>query len=118
MGADAKFSFQEKGKIYSPQWFAPEALTKKAKEINIRAADMWSFAVTLWEMATREVPFSELSPMEAGLKIATEGLRVSVPPGISPHISKLVRICMNEDPGKRPSFDMIAPILEKMVNQC
>ena len=24
------------------------------------------------------------------------------------------RICMNEDPGKRPSFDMIIPILEKM----
>lgn len=22
--ADAKFSFQEKGKVYSPQWFAPE----------------------------------------------------------------------------------------------
>lgn len=22
--ADAKFSFQERGKIYSPQWFSPE----------------------------------------------------------------------------------------------
>ena len=50
-------------------------------------------------------------------QIATEGLRLSVPPGISPHISKLVKICMNEDPGKRPSFDMIIPILEKMANQ-
>lgn len=78
---------------------------------------MWSFAVTLWEMATREVPFADLSPMEAGMKIALEGLRVNVPPGISSHISKLVRICMNEDPGKRPSFDMIIPILEKMCTQ-
>lgn len=115
--ADAKFSFQEKGKLYSPQWFSPEALQKKPKDLNVKAADMWSFAVTLWEMATREVPFADLSPMEAGMKIALEGLRVSVPPGISPHISKLVRICMNEDPGKRPSFDMIIPILEKMCTQ-
>lgn len=22
--ADAKFSFQEKGKLYAPQWFSPE----------------------------------------------------------------------------------------------
>lgn len=113
--ADAKFSFQERGKYYSPQWFSPEALQKKPKDLNVKAADMWSFAVTLWEMATREVPFADITPMEAGMKIALEGLRVSVPPGISSHISKLIRICMNEDPGKRPSFDMIIPILEKMV---
>uniref|UniRef100_A0A6A7GAD4 Integrin-linked protein kinase homolog pat-4-like n=3 Tax=Hirondellea gigas TaxID=1518452 RepID=A0A6A7GAD4_9CRUS len=115
--ADAKFSFQEKGKIYSPQWFAPEALMKKQKEMNVKAADMWSFAVVLWEMATREVPFAELSPMEAGMKIATEYLRVTIPPGLSPHICKLITISMNEEPGKRPSFDMLQPILEKMCAQ-
>ena len=57
------------GKVYSPQWFAPEALRKKAKEINNKAADMWSFAIVLWEMATREVPFADLSPMEAGMRV-------------------------------------------------
>lgn len=51
------------------------------------------------------------------LQIALEGLRVSIPPGSSPHITKLIRICMNEDPGKRPTFDMITPILEKMKLQ-
>ena len=34
-----------------------------------RAADMWSFAIILWELATREVPFAELSPMEMGMKV-------------------------------------------------
>ena len=48
---------------------APEALGRSAKDINIRAADMWSFAVLLWEMATREEPFPDLSPMEAGMKV-------------------------------------------------
>lgn len=111
---DSKFSFQEKGKIYYPAWFAPEALLKKQDEINSKAADMWSYGVLLWELHTREVPFADMSSMEIGMKIAMEGLRVPISPGFSSHMSKLIRICMNEDPGKRPTFDMLLPILEKM----
>ncbi|CAG9560922.1 unnamed protein product [Danaus chrysippus] len=112
--ADAKFSFQERARVYQPAWMSPEALTKPSSKRNWEAADMWSFAVLLWELATREIPFADLSPMECGMKIALEGLRITIPPGVSPHISKLIKICMNEDPGKRPSFEMILPILEKM----
>ncbi|XP_052276982.1 integrin-linked protein kinase-like isoform X2 [Dreissena polymorpha] len=110
---DYGFSFHEKGKLYSPGWMAPEALQKKPEEINMRAADMWSFAIVLYELETREVPFADLTPMEIGMKVALEGLRITIPPGISSHILRLLKICMNEDPGKRPRFDMIIPILEK-----
>uniref|UniRef100_A0A7N9AQD9 Scaffold protein ILK n=1 Tax=Mastacembelus armatus TaxID=205130 RepID=A0A7N9AQD9_9TELE len=115
--ADAKFSFQCPGRMYSPAWMAPEALQKKPEDINRRSADMWSFAVLLWELVTREVPFADLSQMEIGMKVALEGLRPTIPPGISPHICKLMRLCMNEDPAKRPKFDMIVPILEKMQDK-
>ena len=50
-----------------------QALGKSPKQINTKAADMWSFAVLLWELSTREIPFPELTAMEAGMKIATEG---------------------------------------------
>ena len=70
--ADARFSFQDKGKMHHPQWIAPEALTKSPTGINTRAADMWSFAILLWELATREPPFADYSPMEAGMKVLTE----------------------------------------------
>lgn len=113
--ADAKFSFQEKGRIYYPAWMSPEALQKKITDRNWEASDMWSFAILLWELATREVPFVDQSPMEVGMRIALEGLRITLKPGISPHLSKLIKICMNEDPGKRPKFDMIVPILDKMT---
>jgi len=114
--ADCRFSFQERGKMYQPQWMAPEALSRSPKQINTKAADMWSFAVLLWELASREVPFPELTPMETGMKIATEGLRLEMDPvGVSPHMAKLIGICMNEDPGKRPSFEQVIPILEKML---
>ncbi|XP_064209256.1 integrin-linked protein kinase-like [Anguilla rostrata] len=115
--ADVKFSFQCPGRMYSPAWMAPEALQKKPEDINRRSADMWSFAVLLWELVTREVPFADLSNMEIGMKIALEGLRPTIPPGISPHICKLMKICMNEDPAKRPKFDMIVPILDKMQDK-
>jgi len=67
--ADSKFSFQEIGRIYEPAWMSPEALSKRPADINLEASDMWSFAVLLWELATREVPFADLSPMECGMKV-------------------------------------------------
>ncbi|XP_021339131.1 integrin-linked protein kinase-like isoform X1 [Mizuhopecten yessoensis] len=112
--ADYKFSFHEKGKLYNPAWMAPEALQRKPADINQRAADMWSFAMVMWELETREVPHSDLAAMEVGMKIAMEGLRINIPPGIASHLSRLIKICMNEEPGKRPKFDMIIPILEKL----
>jgi len=45
------------------------ALQRPFLDINQRAADMWNYAVLLWELATREVPFAELSPMEVGMKV-------------------------------------------------
>lgn len=111
---DAKFSFQERGRCYQPAWMSPEALLKKRAGLNSEASDMWSFAICLWELATREIPFADLSPMECGMRIACEGLRLEIPRGTAPYLAKMIRICMNEDPGKRPRFDMIVPILEKM----
>jgi integrin-linked kinase len=114
--ADAKFSFQEKNKMYHPNWVSPEALQKKTSEINIKAADMWSFAILLWEMTTRQVPFGDMNPMEVGMKISLEDMRISIPAGMSAHVSRLIKICMNEEPGKRPSFDQVIPILDKMIH--
>lgn len=54
------------------------ALSKNPKERNWEASDMWSFAILLWELATREVPFADLSPMECGMKVCFE---------IKPHFS-------------------------------
>lgn len=54
------------------------ALQKKPEEINRRSADMWSFAVLLWELVTREVPFADLSNMEIGMKVRGGGAQTSL----------------------------------------
>jgi len=46
--------------------------------------------------------------------VALEDLRVTIPPGTSSHLTKLIKICMNEDSTKRPRFDAIIPILDKI----
>lgn len=49
---DAKFSFQEHGRLYQPAWMSPEALQRKRTDRNWEACDMWSFAICIWELAT------------------------------------------------------------------
>ena len=47
----------------------PLVLQKSPEEVDQRSADMWSYAMILWELVTREVPFGHLSPMEVGMKV-------------------------------------------------
>ena len=54
------------------------ALHKKPEEINVRAADMWSFSIMLYEMETREVPFSDLSAMEIGMKVKSTFVLINI----------------------------------------
>ncbi|EDV21444.1 uncharacterized protein TRIADDRAFT_30386 [Trichoplax adhaerens] len=112
--SDIKFSFLVNEKIYYPHWISPEALQGELDDDATKLADMWSFAIILWELATQKVPYAGLSPMEIGLKIALEHMQPRIPSSMSTHISKLIKICWNVDPVKRPRFDMIIPILEKM----
>ena len=65
---NARFSFMENDKVYRPNWHAPEALQFRESEIDKRAADMYSFAVVMWEVGTGEVPYGGLPVMKVGLK--------------------------------------------------
>lgn len=75
------------------------ALHKKPEEINVRVADMWSFAILLFELETREVPFADLSPMEIGMKVGniwTAGDQFSQKVLVINHLNYLVviRLCI------------------------
>jgi len=112
---DVRYSFQDTTKVQAPNWMSPEMLRLNPASVEQRSADMWSFAIVMWELATREVPYSSLSPMECGMKIATEGCRPPLQPGMPSQLSKLISLCWNADPTKRPRFDQIMPILQKML---
>ncbi|CAF1381821.1 unnamed protein product [Adineta steineri] len=107
---DCQFSFESNIELNQPAWIAPEVLENG---ILTNASDIWSFAILLWELFTRRIPFNDLTPMQCGLKIVRDHLRLS-PTNISSHIDKLIQLCTNDDPSKRPTFDAILPIIEKI----
>ncbi len=47
----------------------PVALQHKPDDYDKRAADMYSFAVILWEVSTGKIPFAGLAPMHVGIKV-------------------------------------------------
>jgi len=112
--AHTRFSFMDNEKVYKPNWVAPEALQHRPEDYDKRAADMYSFAIILWELATNKVPFAGLSPMHAGIKIAKENARPLIPKFVNHHLQRIIDICWNADPNKRPRFEKIQPILDKL----
>ncbi|XP_065186623.1 integrin-linked protein kinase-like [Sycon ciliatum] len=109
-----RFSFQDNTKVYRPQYKSPEALQHRPDEINFRAADMWSFAIVFCEMVSRKKPFAGLTPLEVGMKVALENKRPDIPDTVPSTVSRFINILWNREPSKRPSFDKIVPIIDKM----
>jgi integrin-linked kinase len=109
-----RFSFMDANHIFYPHWCAPEVLQKRPDDVDKRSADMYSFALILLEIATNKLPFANMSPMAAGLKIARENARPIIPQFVNSHIQRIIDICWNADPSKRPKFDRIEPILDRL----
>ncbi len=45
------------------------ALQHKPDDYDKRTADMYSYAIILWEIATGKIPFAGLAPMHVGIKV-------------------------------------------------
>jgi integrin-linked kinase len=89
---DYSFSFCDKNRLYNPAWMSPEgffyifyvcinitfysksmykkALSKKLDDYSKKPADMWSFAIILWELYTKEIPFEDYLPMQCGILVS------------------------------------------------
>lgn len=85
-------------------------------------SDIWSFAVTLWEILTfaREQPFSELSNEEilqqCSHRYSNIGERITFlpqPSNCPKEIFDLMMECWNRDEAQRPSFREIHMFLQR-----
>lgn len=89
-------------------WTAPEILRHDSYNSQ---ADVYSYAIVLWELFTGKIPFSGIPPMNAGILVASNQLRPELPADIDPDWRHLVTWCWSEDPNKRPNFDAIIAYL-------
>jgi serine/threonine protein kinase len=89
---------------------APECLEKKIYSFK---TDVWSWAVTVWEIFSREIPFAELDNMQTIIAIL-KGERLKIPEKCPNFLEKLLHKCWSINPENRPTFHEILLELNKI----
>jgi len=93
------------------RWMAPEVINHKAYD---HRADVFSFAIVLWELVTSKIPYENLTPLQAALSVR-QGFRLVIPSSVHPRLSTLIRQCWDQNPQVRPVFSDITIELEDIL---
>lgn len=95
------------------RWMAPEIINHNPYD---HKADVFSFAIVLWELITLKIPYDNMTPLQAALGVR-QGFRLAIPPDVHPGLSELIEQCWDEDPDVRPDFAEIIEQLEDILQQ-
>ncbi|KAI3736649.1 hypothetical protein L2E82_26588 [Cichorium intybus] len=93
------------------RWMAPEVINHQQYD---QKADVFSFAIVLWELVTAKVPYENMTPLQAALGVR-QGLRPDLPNHTHPKLKELMQRCWEFDPGNRLSFSQIRVELEGLL---
>lgn len=111
------------------QWQAPELFTRadragvvlKGSELMrihySSAIDIYAFGVVLWELATRQRPYSNV-PKAEEWKIredVAKGFRLTIPEDCPAPWSALIQQCWHKNPNARPSAQEVVHIIEETL---
>ncbi|XP_029027805.1 tyrosine-protein kinase receptor UFO [Betta splendens] len=96
------------------KWIAIESL---ADRVYTTKSDVWSFGVTMWEIATRgQTPYPGVENSEI-YDYLRQGNRLKQPPDCLDNIYSLMFSCWLLSPKDRPSFESLCCELEKALEQ-
>jgi len=82
---------------------APEQIIEKKYS---RASDVFAFAVTCYEIITKDIPWKGLSPVLAAAKVVN-GEFLPIPEEASATVARVMEECFKVEPSQRPTFDQI-----------
>jgi serine/threonine protein kinase len=85
------------------RYMAPEAFKNRSLEVNAFKTDVFSFAMTSFEILSGEKPFGALSHHDYWKSIH-DGKRPELPKNCSKELKSLIHDCWSLDPSKRPTF--------------
>eukprot|EP01128_Nolandella_sp_AFSM9_P010657 TRINITY_DN7400_c0_g1_i1.p1 TRINITY_DN7400_c0_g1~~TRINITY_DN7400_c0_g1_i1.p1 ORF type:complete len:412 (-),score=80.25 TRINITY_DN7400_c0_g1_i1:155-1339(-) len=95
-------------------WIAPEIFS--SKKLYSEKADVYSYAVILWELLTRKMPFGEAEAFTIPV-LVTKGKRPAIPKKSNKDYVKLIEKCWNQKADKRMSFGQVSERVNDMYSQ-
>ncbi|XP_070764462.1 serine/threonine-protein kinase TNNI3K [Enoplosus armatus] len=95
------------------RWMAPEVFTQCTR-YSVKA-DMFSYALCLWELLTGEIPFAHLKPAAAAADMAYHHIRPPIGYSIPKPISALLIRGWYACPEDRPEFSEVVSNLEECL---
>jgi len=102
---------EKTAEIGTYRWMAPEVICHEPYGLM---ADVYSYGMVLFELYTRELPFSGLSPMKVAMSVATKGTRPELPADTPAGLRALITACWAQKPHTRPPFRDILATLERV----
>ena len=94
------------------RWMAPEIIRDEGYNFK---CDVYSFAIVLWQLITREKPYADKEQEEAAELVAKgDNYRPPLPKGTPHEIKQLIETCWSELPCDRPEFDSVCEEIEKI----
>ncbi|KAL0677232.1 hypothetical protein Bca4012_005213 [Brassica carinata] len=94
------------------RWMAPEVIEHKPYS---HKADVFSYAIVLWELLTGDIPYAFLTPLQAAVGVVQKGLRPKIPKKTHPKVKGLLERCWQQDPKERPDFEEIIEMLQQIM---
>ncbi|CAI9118963.1 OLC1v1020600C4 [Oldenlandia corymbosa var. corymbosa] len=98
----------------TPQWMAPEVLRNEPSD---EKADVYSFGVILWELATEKIPWDNLNSMQVIGAVGFMNQRLDIPNDVHPQWAAVIESCWRSEPRSRPSFQELVDKLRDMQRQ-
>eukprot|EP01114_Cavostelium_apophysatum_P007081 TRINITY_DN1877_c0_g1_i2.p1 TRINITY_DN1877_c0_g1~~TRINITY_DN1877_c0_g1_i2.p1 ORF type:complete len:612 (+),score=109.87 TRINITY_DN1877_c0_g1_i2:74-1909(+) len=95
-------------------WMAPEVLSKKRYSTS---ADIYSFAIVLYELYTQDVPFEEEPIVDLLNAIASGSKRPPIPEDCPRDYARLMEECWTQEPEVRPDSKRVVTCLENMFRE-
>nr|WIL04574.1 serine-threonine/tyrosine kinase fused to nucleotidase [Cedratvirus duvanny] len=94
-------------KCGTPAWSAPEILLNKKYN---EKADVYSFAIVMWEVLTRSSPYPNKNPFNLGVDVI-KGERPHIPQDADARFSEFMQRCWSEKPKDRPNMEKVVMFL-------
>eukprot|EP01117_Protostelium_nocturnum_P007334 TRINITY_DN2624_c0_g1_i1.p1 TRINITY_DN2624_c0_g1~~TRINITY_DN2624_c0_g1_i1.p1 ORF type:complete len:1555 (-),score=571.21 TRINITY_DN2624_c0_g1_i1:63-4487(-) len=105
-------------------YMAPEVWTSSSSKVGLgftTKSDVYSYAIVLWEMMWRcyhgkwRIPYPNLFPFAIVTQVSKMNKRPDLDPGMPKPLIKLVQLCWDADPTKRPDCGQIVALLEEIT---